>query len=61
MRVVIALAIGFYLGREIYLKHDKKKVIEKEEAIKRRLKSFLTYNGMTKTESKQTVKEIVGE
>ena len=61
MRTVIALAIGFYFGREIYLKHDKQKILKKEEAIKQRLKSFLYDNGMTKSETKETVNEIVGK
>lgn len=60
MRTIIALAIGFYFGREIYLKHDRKKILEKEEAVKRKLKSFLSDNGMGKTEIKETVNDIVG-
>lgn len=59
MRTIITLAIGFYFGREIYLKHDKQKVMEKEEAIKQKLKSFLYDSGMTRAEAKETANEIV--
>ena len=60
MRTVITLAIGFWLGRQIYIKYDKQTTLKKEEKIKNRLKSFLEDNGLTKSEVKETTEEIIG-
>ena len=60
MRTVITLAIGFWLGRQIYIKHDKQTALKKEEQMKNRLKSFLENNGLTKSEVKETTEEIIG-
>ena len=60
MRTVITLAIGFWLGRQIYIKYDKQTALKKEEQIKNRLKSFLEDNGLTKREVKETTEEIIG-
>ena len=46
MRTVITLAIGFWLGRQNYIKYDKQTALKKEEKIKNRLKSFLEDNGL---------------
>lgn len=60
MRTVITLTIGFWLGRQIYIKYDKQTALKKEEQIKNRLKSFLEDNGLTKSEVKETTEEIIG-
>ena len=59
MRTVITLAVGFWLGRQIYAKYDKDKMQKKEERVKSRLEAFLKENGLTRTEVKETVNEII--
>lgn len=59
MRTVITLAVGFWLGRQIYVKYDREKVQQKEERVKSRLEAFLKENGLTRTEVKETVNEII--
>jgi len=60
MRTAITLAIGFWLGRQIYIKYDKQTALKKKEQIKNRLKSFLEDNGLTKSEVKEITEEIIG-
>lgn len=59
MRTVVTLAVGFWLGRQVYIKYDKEKVKKKEEQVKNRLETFLKQNGLTKTEVKTTLNEII--
>jgi len=60
MKTIITLAVGFWLGRQIYIKYDKEQAKEMEEGMKKRLQSFLKENGLTKTEVKETTEEIIG-
>ena len=60
MKIVIALGVGFYLGRLIYINQDKKEARKNEEAIKERLTHFLSTNGFTKKELKTTTEKIIG-
>jgi len=60
MKTIITLAVGFWLGRQIYIKYDKEQAKEMEESVKKRLQSFLKENGLTKTEVKETTEEIIG-
>ena len=60
MKTIITLAVGFWLGRQIYIKYDKEQAKEMEEGVKKRLQSFLEENGLTKTEVKETTEEIIG-
>ena len=59
MRTVITLAVGFWLGRQVYIKYDKKKVQQREQQVKSRLETFLKQNGLTKTEVNSTINEII--
>ncbi len=59
MRTVITLAVGFWLSRQIYIKYDKGKMKKKEDQVKSRLEAFLKENGLTKTEVKETMDEII--
>jgi len=59
MRTVITLAVGFWLSRQIYIKYDKEKMKKKEDQVKSRLEAFLKENGLTKTEVKETMDEII--
>ena len=60
MRTVVTLAVGFWLGRSIYINYDKAQAKKKEAQIKRKLSLFLKDNGLSKTELKEITKDIVG-
>jgi hypothetical protein len=59
MRTVVTLAVGFWLGRQIYVRYDREKVKKKEEQVKSRLEAFLKENGLNRTQVQETVKEII--
>lgn len=59
MRTVVTLAVGFWLGRQIYVRYDREKVKKKEEQVKSRLEAFLKENGLNRTQVQATVKEII--
>lgn len=61
MRTVITLAVGFWLGRSIYIHYDKETAKKKEAAIQKRLKNVLSEYGLSSSEIKETAKEIIGE
>lgn len=60
MKTVITLAIGFWIGRQIYINFDKEEARLKEQKAKNRLKQFLEDNGLTVTEAKEQADEILG-
>ena len=60
MRTVIALAIGFWVGRQIYINFDKEEARQKEKEAKKRLNQFLEENGLTVKEAKAQANEILG-
>jgi len=41
MRTIITLGAGFWLGRQLYINHDKRVARAKETRLKQRLVSFL--------------------
>ena len=59
MRTVVTLAVGFWLGRQIYVRYDREKVKKKEEQVKSRLEAFLKENGLNRTQVQATVKDII--
>ena len=60
MKTILTLAAGFWLGRSIYLHHDKEQALKKEAAIKRRLQSLLSDYGLSKAESEEAT-EAAGQ
>ena len=60
MKTILTLAIGFWLGRQIYLHHDKQTALKREARIKNRLTAFLKENGMSQTEIKASTEKIIG-
>lgn len=60
MKTIITLAVGFWLGRQIYIKYDKEEAKKMEEGVKNRLQSFLKDNGLSKIEVKETTEDIIG-
>jgi alkanesulfonate monooxygenase SsuD/methylene tetrahydromethanopterin reductase-like flavin-dependent oxidoreductase (luciferase family) len=58
-RTVITLAVRFWLARHIYINQDKKEARKKEAQIKQKLSNFLMQNGLTKTELRNTINEIM--
>ena len=59
MKTVITLAIGFFIGRQIYINYDKSEARKKEAAVKDRLKEFLQDNGLSQKEASQQSDKIV--
>ncbi len=60
MRTLISLAVGFWLGRKLYLQYDKEEALKKEQALKDRLKKVLEESGLTKTEAQEQTSELLG-
>ncbi len=59
MRTVISLAVGFWLGRQIYLKYSKEEALQKERRLKERLKKVLEDTGLSKSEAKEQTSNIL--
>ena len=60
MKTVLTLGVGFWLGREIYLRYDKKATQKKQQQIKRRLETFLRRTDFNESEREGFSKEIMG-
>lgn len=60
MKTILTLGVGFWLGRQIYVNHDKRKALKREARLKARLQRFLEDNDFSKTESKAQSNRIVG-
>ena len=59
MRTVIALAIGFWVGRQVYINYDKEEARKKEAQAKKRMQKFLEENGLTRIEASEQSDEIL--
>ena len=53
MKTIITLAVGFWLGRSIYIHYDRETAKKKEETIKRRLKNILSEYGLSGSQVKE--------
>ncbi|PHN01126.1 hypothetical protein [Flavilitoribacter nigricans] len=51
MKTVIVLAIGFWIGRQIYVNFDKEETKRKEAKVRQRLAQFFQQQGFSKSES----------
>lgn len=60
MRTILALGVGFWMGRMVYINFDKKEAQEKENQVKRKLNSFLNENGLSQKEAERKAQEIIG-
>lgn len=60
MRTIVSLAVGFWLGRQLYIQYDKEEARQKEQRIKARLKEFLEGSGWAKPEATEQAKDILG-
>ncbi len=61
MRTVISLAVGFWLGRQLYLNYDREAALQKERRAKEKLKNFLERHGWPKGEANVQAREVFGE
>ena len=61
MKTVITLAVGFWIGRSVYIHYDRQTALKKEQAIKKRLKSVLTQYGLSNAQVNKKTREIIGE
>ncbi|MFY0689151.1 MAG: hypothetical protein JXQ90_18420 [Cyclobacteriaceae bacterium] len=59
MKTILSLAVGFWLGRQIYIQYDKEEALLKEKAVKKKMRAFLEENGFTKTEAKEQTSELL--
>ncbi len=59
MKTVITLAIGFFIGRQIYINYDKNEARKKEAEVKDRLKQFLQENGLNEKDASKQSDKIV--
>ncbi len=59
MRTVIALAIGFWVARHIYLNYEQQ-ALRKEDEVKRRLKNYLEGSGFSAAEAGTEADKIIG-
>ena len=58
MRIVVGLALGLLIGRQLYSHFDKERLLKKEEKIKKRVRAFLEENGLTPNEAGEQTKEL---
>ncbi|MCB0374448.1 MAG: hypothetical protein KDD04_00860 [Sinomicrobium sp.] len=59
MRTVLALAVGFWIARQIYVNFDKQQARIKEAKVKKRLRAFLEENGLSPDEADMQSKRIL--
>jgi hypothetical protein len=59
MKTVIALAIGIWLGRQLYLNYDVVRNVKKEERLRKRVTDLLTGNGIGKRDADALVAEAM--
>lgn len=51
MRTILALAVGFWIARTLYINFDKEQTRKKQATIKKRLTAFLEENGLSPGEA----------
>ncbi len=59
MKTVFTLAIGLWLGRQIYVTYDRQQALEKEKVVKKRLLQFLKENGITANPTDSKINKIL--
>jgi len=52
MRTILSLAVGFWLGRQLYTQYDKEQILKKEKHLKKKVKGFLEDEGFSEAEVK---------
>ena len=58
MKTILALAVGFWIGREVYIRYDRQIVLDKEKQLKDKMKNLLKDGGWSTTEINQTLEEL---
>ena len=41
MRTILSLAVGFWLGRQLYVQYDKAEALKREQALQKRMLELL--------------------
>lgn len=59
MRTVITLAVGIYLGRQLYLYCDSVKARQKQEAFKKKLSEILQRSGVSKEDVEKHMEDAL--
>ena len=60
MKIILALGVGFFIGRQIYSNYNQGETKKKEEEAKKKLSAFLEEKGLTHHEIKTQTKDILG-
>ena len=60
MKCVLALGIGFIIGRQVYINLNKMEALKKEKRAKEKLHQLLEENGFSLREAEDRAKEILG-
>ena len=58
MRTILALAIGFWISRQLYLNYDKKKSQKREIQIRKQLLRLLKEQGMNEAEIESVINSV---
>ncbi|MBL6444681.1 hypothetical protein JMN32_00065 [Fulvivirga sp. 29W222] len=58
MKTIAALAVGFWLGRQMYINYDRQQALEKEAGMKRKVKMMFEEMGLSKSDITEKVQQI---
>lgn len=59
MKTVFTLAIGIWIGRQIYINYDHQQALGKEEKLKKRLVQFLKENELDTRDTDLKIRQIL--
>ena len=60
MRTIITLGIGFWMGRQLYINHDKRVARAREAKLKQRLMSLLKEKDPKQTQIEKQANKRLG-
>ena len=59
MKTVLVLAIGFWIGRQIYINFDQEEAKQKEAKLKEKLLQYFQKQGFSKKEASEKVEQFL--
>lgn len=59
MRTLLTLGVGFWLGRQLYIRHDQRTALKKEAQLKARLHQFLKTYDLTSNAREAEIKRLI--
>lgn len=60
MRTIITLGIGFWMGRQLYINHDKRVTSAREAKLKQRLVAFLKEKDLKQNQIEKQANQLLG-